>query len=65
MFTFAFFNQKVPNICHTKIILFKSYVSNSSVSSVDSFFFLYKRRYLFQMYIVVLNNSSRIVVSVL
>ena len=41
MFTFAFYNQKMPNICHTKIILFKSYVSNISVSSMDSFFSFY------------------------
>ena len=37
---------------------------NISVSSTDSFF-LYRRRYIFQMYILVLKNYFQVVVSVL
>ena len=42
----------------------KVIIQNISVSSTDSFF-LYRRRYLFQMYILVLENCFQIVVSVL
>ena len=63
MSTFAFCNQEMRNLCHREIILFKSYFE-TSVSSTSSFF-LYRRRYLFEFYIIVLKNFHQIVVSLL